>query len=115
MSPINLSTAASIAEPGASHNTTRDIFDVIDSDDLEEVISLTDTFNPTQERLTLCLGSACRMNHPQIARYLLSKGARISDLAIYAACFRGKSIGIFEVLVDHGWDINRLVGSRPAL
>lgn len=115
MPPIDLTTRTTIAEPVAPHNTTRGIGDAIHSNDLEQVISLTDTLHPTREQLTNYLSPACLQNRPQIARYLLGKGARLEPQAVYAACYRGKSIEIFEVLVDYGWDINSPVGSLPAL
>lgn len=58
-----------------------------------------------------CLTSACLDNRPQIAQYLLDRGARINYLIGFAVRYRGKSIEIFKVLVKSGWDINSPVGS----
>ena len=58
-----------------------------------------DTFRPTPEELMECLTAACLNNRPQIAQYLLDRGARINYLTGFAVRYRGKSIEIFEVLV----------------
>lgn len=96
---------------GARRETTRGIVDAILSDDLAEVVTSPDTFRPTPEELTEYFTSACLNNRLQIAQYLLDKGARINYLTGFAACYRGKSIEIFGVLVKNGWDINSPVGS----
>jgi hypothetical protein len=81
------------------------------SADLEEVMVSLEKPKPTPENLQRYLSSACLNNRPQIADYLLNKGAKIDYLAAYAACYGDKSVAIFEVLLKHGWDINRPVGN----
>ena len=86
------------------------------SADLEEVMVSLENLKPSPENLQRYLSSACLNNRPQIADYLLNKGAKIDCLAAYAACFRGQSVAIFEVLLQHGWDINGPVGNtQPPL
>jgi hypothetical protein len=83
---------------GAPRETTRGIVDAILSDDLELVVKSLDTVRPTPEELAEYLTSACLSNLPPIAQYLLDRGARMNYLTGFAACYRGKSIEIFEIL-----------------
>lgn len=75
------------------------------SADLDEVMACLEELQPTPENLQRYLCSACLNNRPQIADYLLNKGAKIDYLAAHAACFKAQSVAIFEVLLKHGWKI----------
>jgi hypothetical protein len=79
-------------------------------DNLEEVMASLDNAETTPEKLQTCLTAACTWNSPQVADYLLNKGAEIDYRAAFGACSRVGSVALFEVLIKHGWDINGPVG-----
>jgi hypothetical protein len=76
------------------------------SDNLEEAVAYLDNEEKTLGTLQMCLAIACRNDSSKIADYLLNNGAKLDLRAEFLACWRDKSIALFEVLIKHGWDIN---------
>lgn len=76
------------------------------SGDLKKIISIVNNdHHPDPECLEHGLRGAFWGKQLQIARYLLDKGARI-DASVTCAASMNKSLPFFELLVDHGWDVN---------
>jgi hypothetical protein len=102
------------AIPVVSHNVpdqvTRPFLTACFSDNLEEAVAFLDNEEKTPETLQMCLAIACRNNSSKIADYLLNNGAKLDSRAEFLACWRDKSIALFEVLIKHGWDINGPLG-----
>lgn len=72
---------------------------------LANVAKLVDTEPRNPEYLTQGLCAAIFENNVQIVEFLLDKGAAI-DRTVPSAAARVKSLPIFKLLLEHGWDIN---------
>lgn len=83
----------------------RQFSDICRSGDLEKVAEVVDLEPRSQEYLTQGLCAAIMIKHIQIAEFLLKKVGRIEPEVVLAAT-SAKSIPIFEILLDHGWDVN---------
>ena len=59
--------------------------------------------------LQAALHAAARDNHPQTAKDLIEKGAKIDKETILRALV-GESHDVLYVLIEHGWDINVSLG-----
>lgn len=75
------------------------------SGDLAKVAELVETVPRSQEYLTEGLRAAIAEHNISIAEFLLR---RMSDIGheIANAAASAKSLPIFELLLEHGWDIN---------
>ena len=63
-----------------------------------------------KDTILICgLRSAMEGSQPQVARYLFEHGAPMDIFAIDKAA-RCKSVEMFELLLEQGWDINSNVG-----
>ena len=62
--------------------------------------------NPRIDSFEYCLRCAIAARQLDIARNLLENGALIDEDVIDAALV-SKSVAVFQMLLDHGWDINR--------
>ena len=61
----------------------------------------------TSKQLTSALGAAVGSNHLNIVAYLLGQGAVISgNIMILALGETDEAIAMFQMFLDHGWDIN---------
>lgn len=78
------------------------------SGDLAAVASLLHAETRSPEYLTRGLCAAIYENRIQVAEYLLNNGAVIDRDVSNAVAF-AKSIVLFELLIEHGWDINSSV------
>lgn len=78
------------------------------SGDLARVTSLAIAETPNAEYLTQGLLAAIYQQRIQIVEYLLNTGAVINR-AIPNAAASAKSLAIFRLLVEHGWDVNDTV------
>lgn len=78
------------------------------SGDLAAVVSLLNAESRSAEYLTQGLLAAIYEKRIQIAEYLLNNGAVI-DRDVSNAVASMKSIALFELLIEHGWDINSSV------
>ena len=70
-----------------------------------------DSSSQRQPTLSLeaALHAAARNNHPQAVKYLIEKGVAIDPATVVAAT-AGHAQGVFEVLLEHGWDIDLCLG-----
>lgn len=75
------------------------------SGDLAAVVNLLNAETRSAEYLTQGLLAAIYEKRIQIAEYLLNNGAAI-DRVVPIAAASVKSIALFELLIEHGWDIN---------
>lgn len=75
------------------------------SGDLECVASVVNAESRDAEYLTQGLIAAIYQTHIPIIEYLLDHGALI-DRAVLMAAASVKSLAIFQILLDHKWDIN---------
>ncbi|KAI9864036.1 MAG: hypothetical protein M1813_003352 [Trichoglossum hirsutum] len=82
------------------------------SGDLETIVALVDELKLAPENLQHSLLLAVASEDIQIARYLLDKGASIDSGVVFAAAYKAKSIPVFELLVEYGWDINAPVKEK---
>ena len=64
---------------------------------------------PTISPPQAALHAAARDNHPQTAKDLIEKGAKIDKKTIIRALV-GESQDVLDVLIEHGWDINVSLG-----
>ena len=72
---------------------------------LANVAKLVDTGPRSPEYLTEGLCAAIFENNVQIVEFLLNKGVAI-DRTVPMAAAQVKSLPIFQLLLEHGWDIN---------
>ncbi|KAL8788504.1 MAG: hypothetical protein Q9195_007281 [Heterodermia aff. obscurata] len=83
------------------------IYSAIETADLEIVKTLVKDkdYHPTTKYLPQALAKAVDSQQVSIVQYLLSEGAGI-DRAVLAAAAQAKSLPIFEIMVQAGWDVN---------
>ncbi len=62
--------------------------------------------NPKPYEFEPVLNEAIRWNRPEIIAYLLSNGVPLEKVHCYRAT-EVKSAAVYEVFLQHGWDINR--------
>ena len=72
---------------------------------LADVAKLIDTESRSPEYLTRGLCAAAFGNNVHIVQFLLNKGAVI-DRTVPMAAARVKSLPIFQLLLEYGWDVN---------
>lgn len=85
------------------------------SGDLEKVIGLVKAEIRDVEYLTEGLLAAVFQKHFRIVEYLLDQGAVI-DRAVANAAASVRSLAIFRLLLERGWDINApVMGNNTAL
>lgn len=95
-----------------SHRTFRQ---TCASGDLPAVTSLIGSQTRNADYLTQGLLAAINQEQIQICEYLINSGAVI-DRDISNAAASVKSIPIFKLLVEHGWDVNSpVIGGEPIL
>ena len=75
------------------------------SEVFEDVCKLVDAEPRSSEYLTECLLHAVLVNNLPIVKYLLNKGAT-TNRAIPGAAAHVKSLTIFKLLLEDGWNIN---------
>ena len=93
-----------------------DFFEQCGAGDLEGVTAFVNRNDPDKGFLTEGLVDAVRGKNHRIAEFLLQGGAFITSEVVNAACIYDKSIEIFQLLLDYGWDINaRNDQSEPVL
>lgn len=102
--------------PQDTKPTMHDIDKPSTSGDLKDVQSFVDRFRPVPKDLHHSLHEAVSRGQLDVIRYLLEQGAPIDARIAWVAAFRAKSIPVFELLLEHAWDINAPVeGSKTAL
>ena len=74
--------------------------------DLEGITAFVDGKRPDKNSLTDGLCAAVRSKEHDVASFLLQRGAIISPQVVTAAYVYDKSVDIFQLFLDHGWDIN---------
>lgn len=85
------------------------------SGDLANVTKLANVGSRSPEYLTHGLMAAIYQNNVQIVEFILDKGVAI-DRAVSVAATSVKSLPIFQLLMEHGWDINApILGNETAL
>lgn len=89
--------------------------------DLEKVVSLVEQWEsdssrpgPKAEDLRPALSWAAQESHSTIVRYLLEHGAQI-DADVMTFATYGDSPGVWQVFLDHGWDINSRCGTNATV
>lgn len=86
-----------------------------DSGDLAAIKDAVERLNkrsPNPElrrRLHAGLSAAIENKYVPVVSYLLSQGVDIMDLD-FAAATKTKSYPLLQILLDHGWDINKPMG-----
>lgn len=80
--------------------------------DLGKVVSLVEQWEsnssrpgPKAEDLRPALSWAAQESHPMIVQYLLEHGAQIDEDVMTFTTY-GNSSSVWQVFLDHGWDIN---------
>ncbi|KAI9841871.1 MAG: hypothetical protein M1837_000341 [Sclerophora amabilis] len=83
---------------------------------LDEVVDFIEGHRPLKDFLSQGLATAVRQGEPEVAEYLLRRGAVISK-AITQAAIITQSLPVFQVLLNYGWDINSwgVQGRTPLL
>jgi hypothetical protein len=63
------------------------------------------------------LEAACRFKQSAVISYLLDYGAELNPDVVYSVLGEDTPVSIFETFLNHGWDVNELVGGleRPPL
>ena len=85
------------------------------SGDLECVASVVNAESRNAEYLTQGLIAAIYQTHIPIIEYLLDHGA-VVDRAVSMAAASVKSLAVFNILLEHKWDINDpVIGSETVL
>jgi hypothetical protein len=70
----------------------------------------------TAKHLEDALIGAVIAGQSRIASFLLDEGANLDPEIIVFALGKGSSVAMFQVFLDHGWDINERTGTgAPAL
>lgn len=89
--------------------------------DLEEVQSLVERWRsdelhpgPTAAELRPAMSSAISNGDARMLSYLLDQDSHIHPNLISCAV-RGASVAVWQVFLDHGWDINSISGSEPPI
>lgn len=83
------------------------IYQAIEAENLQAVRSLVEdeSYNPTPHYLSQALAKAIWSTRISIVQYLLDHGAGI-DRGVVGAAAKAKSLAIFEMMVQAGWDVN---------
>ena len=82
---------------------------------IENISKLVDFEPRSPEYLTEGLIAAIFVKNVEIVEYLLNKGAAI-DRGVPTAAAQVKSLTIFQLLLEHGWDINAsVIANRTVL
>lgn len=89
--------------------------------DLEKVVSLVEQWEsdssrpgPKAEDLRPALSWAAQESHPAIVQCLLEHGAQI-DADVMTFTTYGNSPSVWQVFLDHGWDINSRCGTNATV
>lgn len=89
--------------------------------DLEKVVSIVERWEsdssrsgPKAEDLRPALSWAAQESHPTIVQYLLEHGAPI-DADVMNFTTYGNSPSVWQVFLDHGWDINLRCGTNATV
>lgn len=89
--------------------------------DLGKVVSLVEQWEsnssrpgPKAEDLRPALSWAAQESHPIIVQYLLEHGAQI-DADVMTFTTYGNSSSVWQVFLDHGWDINSRCGTNATV
>ncbi|KAL9130925.1 MAG: hypothetical protein Q9217_001028, partial [Psora testacea] len=99
----------------SSIDSHRDFERLCQSGDFASVAKLVQDEPHSPEYLTQGLLAAIHQNNAQLVEFLLRKGAVI-DRAVPLTAVSGRSIAIFQLLMEYGWDINTpIMGNGTAL
>ena len=84
--------------------------------DLEWITAFVKDKRLSERSLTDGLSAAVQHRKHNVANFLLNKGAVISPGIVVDANIFDKSVEVFQLLLDHGWNINEPVNQGlPAL
>jgi hypothetical protein len=63
------------------------------------------------------LEAACEFKQSAVISHLLDHGAKLTPDVVYSALGDDTPVSIFETFLNHGWDVNELIGGleRPPL
>lgn len=82
---------------------------------IEEGLSLEQRTMPGSALvLEVSLSQAARHGHTAVVEYLLEQGVEITGYVINGVR-ASRSRDVFQVLLDHGWDINSIYSGRTSL
>lgn len=84
----------------------RQFAEVCGSGDFEKVAEIVDSESHSQEYLREGLCAAIDQKDVRIVDFLLKRGASIDLVDVPGAAASAKSIPVFKLLLEHGWDIN---------
>ena len=93
----------------------QDIPEAVLRDDGVVLPDLVQRLSPSQEYLQKQLFIAVARGKLTAARCLLDENATIDASVLFAACFKIKSIELFELLQEYGWNVNVVFGDQTAL
>ncbi|MCJ1405872.1 hypothetical protein MMC11_009102 [Xylographa trunciseda] len=83
---------------------------------VQQIRAQSDTTELLENSLKLALLAAICQKHPAIVSYLLDNGAKLNRKHVYCAVTDDTPTELFQVLLDHGWDINEQTDhGSPAL
>jgi hypothetical protein len=60
--------------------------------------------------LQKALDAACSSKHPAVISYLLDNGAKLEPWNLRLAIDDDTPVSIFETFLNHGWDVNEMIG-----
>ena len=80
-------------------------FEACASGNLERVNELVRGHNRPEDYLSRGLSAAAAEGQAIAARYLLEYGARFDTSLVPLSAARGRSLPVFQVLKEHGWNV----------
>ncbi len=80
-------------------------FEACASGDLQRVTELVQGRNRPEDYLSRGLLAAAEEDQTAIAGYLLEQGARLEPFPVAIMAARGRSLAVFQVLKEHGWNV----------
>ena len=99
----------------AAHNSQRQFAEICGSGDIKKVAEIVESDHHDQEYLTRGLCAAIYNHDLRIVEYLLKKVTSTRPDVLNAAA-SVRSLPIFQLLIDHRWDINMpILGDMTSL
>lgn len=95
MAPLHIPTDASLQA----------FFDACTSGNLERITELVQGHNRPEDYLSRGLLIAADEGQAAVASYLLEQGASLEPSPVPLMAARGRSLAVFKVLKEHGWNV----------